>query len=711
MYFQGINLRKASPATLRILVQAGTVALRTKAEHKQLQVIIVEAVRSGSFPAARNVLLLGLHLDYTGTFQTVRKKGLFRYYGYLHKKCPVKGLAAEMLVELPQLSTPVLPADHQYLQSVINLADLSGVFAKLDASLLQEIAWFRRAYPTKSLLKTLLAYADSLFLHQHYPVPDPSATGLASRSKEEIAAAVSFLTHTIVQRKPNTIQPLYFISEEYILGGRIATIVEAACVLDELKEAELLVEHFRYQCVRQGKAWELVPPSETFARSLQLGYIRTELQALQDDRPPEESQSLAQLVAVLVAQQEVASFELVDSYAYPRYRLALAEPVYEMIVDQLFRHDALFQEEVVYLNHIFKEQLLEDDDLDTIIIRDTLSLMGFIKFQRIFRLFYALFSEHLATLASPPAEVVLRSLIPTFGEAQLYYLLDRLDSKQNVTTYLDLVCWEPGEDFFFDVQYHPILFVEGQFLLPMGILAQANYLRNLFASEHKRGTKTLLTDGTRDRLVDDLAAAFTRAGMQCFPQIKVPDSDLDLLVVYGDTLFFLECKHSLLPVSAFDLRTTYDYLRKAETQLDHLQHLYASGDLRPRLEAKCDLDLSCIRRTVSGIVLSNRMFNGNAWRYPVRNVHEVSNFVLRGTLRTKQGTFSLWKGEQLTVADLIDYFSLDNALVSLLHESLSVRKISHTIGDFCLQANDYFLEVGPVETKLASYTSSLPKVG
>jgi hypothetical protein len=185
---------------------------------------------------------------------------------------------------------------------------------------------------------------------------------------------------------------------------------------------------------------------------------------------------------------------------------------------------------------------------------------------------------------------VLRSLLPTFEESQFYKLLDKLASAEKVTTYLDLVCWEPGLPFVFDVQYHPILFIEKQFLVPMSILVQSNYLRNLFASEYKRGTKSLVTDGTHDPLVAGLTTAFRQAGMQCFEQGKVPGSDLDLLVVYENTLFLLECKHSLLPVSAFDLRTTYDYICKAEKQRDHLLALHASGRLEQVLANKCKLD-------------------------------------------------------------------------------------------------------------------------
>jgi hypothetical protein len=710
MNFQSVNLRKTNPVALRQLVSAGSLAVHSKAEGKRLQALIQEAWATTNFVLIRNALVVGLHLDAASTFQTLRRKGLLRYYGYVGKKCIVNDLATELLVELPHLSQAVSLTDRNYLESVQRLGGLRAAYVTIDTRIMQEADSFGRAYPQRSLLKTLLAYADSLFLYKHYPAPDPTVTGVASRSKEEVAAAVSFLLHTITERRPTTTRTLTFISDDYITSGRITAIVENACLLDDLRESELLVEHYQYQCISQEGSLRLVPPTEMFARSLNLGYIRTELQAAQDAPPETEAASMADLITQVMAHKELIPFSLAINAGYSRYRLALAEPLFEYIAETLFKPDALFQEEIAYLSHIFKEQQLDYEHLTRVLVRDNLTLLDFVKLQRVFRFLYRLFAAYLSSMSALSHGLVLRSLIPVLTEPQLYEALDKLAPADKVETYLDLVCWEPGLPFLFDMQYHPILYIEQQFLLPMSILAQSNYLRNLFASEYKRGTKTLVTDGTRDLLVARLADTFRQAGLQCFEQVDVPGSDLDLLVVYDDVLFLLECKYSLLPVSAFDLRTTYDYLRKAETQLDHLLALNANGELIPVLEKKCGLDLTRPWRIVPGIVLGNRMFNGNALRYPVRNVHEMRNFVQNGTIRTKDGVFSLWQGTKLTVSDLIDFFSLENELVEQLHSNLSVRTVTYAVDKFHLEKEDYYLAVQEGTSLLAAYTDRLPKI-
>jgi hypothetical protein len=181
-------------------------------------------------------------------------------------------------------------------------------------------------------------------------------------------------------------------------------------------------------------------------------------------------------------------------------------------------------------------------------------------------------------------------------------------------------------------------------------------------------------------------------------------------VVFEDTLFLLECKHSLLPVSAFDLRTTHDYIRKAETQLDHLLELHRTGQLGQVLWNRCQLDPNRPWRLVPGIVLGNRMFNGNAFRYPVRNVHEISNFVQNGTLRTKYGLFCLWQSNSLSANDLIDYFSLKNKLVSLQHDSLSEANVTYTVSGFSLKKERYHLNIQARAHLLTAYTNTLVRL-
>lgn len=710
MDFQHINLRKTTLPVLRELVSTGKLAVHSKADRKKLQAFMVAAWATDHFPLRRNALVLGLHLDPAGTFETIRRKGLLRYYGYTGKKCPVSGLAAELLAELPHLRQPVAATDEQQLASIIQLEGLLEAYRVLDARIVQEMDAFQRGYPKQSLFKTLLAYADGLFLREHYPLPIPAAAGGTSRSKEEVAAAVSFLLHTLAERRPQTLHQLQFISDEHITSGRITRLVEDACLLDDLREAELLVESFQYRCIREKEGLRLIPPTEIFARSMHLGYIRSELQALQDVRPAPEAASMTALVTQVLTQKELVPFSLATDFNYPRYRLALVEPLFDYIAENLFKPDALFEEEIIYLNHIFKEQLLDYHYLTTVLVRDELTLLDFLKFQRVFHFLFELFVAHLTSVLAPTPGLVFRSLVPTFQESQLYEVLDRLAPAGKVETYLNLVCWEPGLPFRFDVQYHPILFVEQQFMLPISILAQSNYLRNLFASEYKRGTKSLVSDGTRDPLVAGLAAAFREVGLQCFEQVTVPGSDLDLLVVFKDTLFLLECKHSLLPVSAFDLRTTYDYIRKAETQLDHLLELDRTGQLGQVLWNTCQLDPKRPWRLVPGIVLGNRMFSGNAFRYPVRSVHELSNFVREGTLRTRDGAFSLWQGNTLTVRDLERYFSLDNALVDVLHRSLSKTSVTYAVGKFQLEKEAYYLDVQAGANMLAAYTDTLPRL-
>jgi hypothetical protein len=109
-------------------------------------------------------------------------------------------------------------------------------------------------------------------------------------------------------------------------------------------------------------------------------------------------------------------------------------------------------------------------------------------------------------------------------------------------------------------------------------------------------------------------------------------------------------------------------------------------------------------------MLGNRMLNGNVFRYPVRSVHEARNFVRQGMLRTSGGLFSLWQGAKLAVDDLVNYFHLDNELVSVLHQQLSAKNVPYTVNKFCLKKGEYHLDAQISTGVLAACTDTLPRL-
>ncbi|MBI6118350.1 hypothetical protein [Salegentibacter maritimus] len=715
MNFKQINLRKVKKENLIEEIINKNFELPSLKDKKEIQKIINSSIQTAQYSIAINSLILGIYFDYKNTFQNIRRKGTMRYSKYMNKKCIVSNLSADLL-EINSSTSFLLATEKNYLESISNLSNLRNSYQELNVFIIKETKWFEKKYKNKSILKSLLVYADFLFLSNHYPESNEDPMDINCRSKEDVCSAISYLIYFISDFK--RIKPIdtAFVSEEFIKSGEIGRIIVAACFISDFKEFEILIDHFNYQCKLNEKTLKIIPPSKDFEKSIRLGYIRNELQNINDtlfvleQENAKENQSLVELVEKITEVKDFNFFKLTESYGYSRYRVEIPEVIYHFILDNFFKPNTLFQEEVVYLAKIFKEQLLNPEDLEKIKIKDELTLMEFIKIGRVFSLFYLLFSKEIFKMEDPDSDILLRSLIPVYLEDELYDFIEKLTSTQNIDTFLDLVCWEPGLDILFDLQYHSIIFINNRFFVPLSIMVNSNSIRNLFASEYKQNNKSLLSDGSVDALVEKLNKSFNNAGITNFKETSIPNSDIDLFAIYEDTLFLFECKQSLHPVSAFDLRTTFDYIKKAESQLDNLNHLYNDFDLSSLLERKYGIDLSKVENVISCIVLSNRMFNGNVFRYPVRYINEITNMLEKGIMRTNEGEFSLWKGEELTLSDLKNYFSLDNQLTKLHLDSLSVRTVSYDLTNPPIEFDSYYMDSEVAIPKLNKFTSTLRKV-
>ena len=711
MNIKTINLRKIKTDILVGALSGNIFDSPVSSEKKQLKSEFVSAIENGVYLIAINSLLIAFKFDKESMFLTIKKKGLFRYSKYVSKKCIVANLVHQLL-DYDKTLLLFSDCEKKYLSSVLNLSNQHEFFCRIDKIIVDEINSFEKECKGKSMVKSLLAYTDFLFFFDYVRSPTNDTTSILSRSKEEIASAISYLIYRICN-KGEKYQKLQIIDEHYLKSKNLETIIVACCWISDFKEFEILIDYFGYSCVREENKLKIVPPSLDFEKSMRLGYIKSQVQIFNDLRHLHDldvvknSPSLEDLVDKLIESKEFKFFKLAKENNYSRYRLEMPEPVFEYISGGFFNQDFLFKEEVIYLSQIFKEQLLNVNDLKEIKIKGDLSIMEVIKIKRSFDLLYLIFSKELHKLDEVDEDLIFRSLIPVFKENEFYNLIEKITSIENIEPYLDMMCWESELNIFLDVQYRPIIFLDEHFIIPLSIFAKSNSIRNLYSSEYKRNNKALFSDGNKDVLVDKLQTYFERASIKSYKQIIIPKTDIDLFAIYEDTLFVFECKHTLLPVSVYDQRTTFDYIKKAEKQLDFVVKLFGQGKLIKLLEKKCNIDLSGITRIVPTIVLSNRIFNGNIFKYPVRNINEIENILLRGTMTTKDGVFWIWEKNILQLSDLLEYFSLENKIAKLLFESLSGRTISYDTTYATIEYDTYYLDLKEAEEKMKKFTSNM----
>ncbi len=703
-----INFRKVKSNILIEDIENGKFNALSKKIEKQLLTKFEDALFAGDFLSAKNISLACLHLQLPNFFDFIKRKGIFRYSKYINGKCLIKNVATEILKECKKNN--FFSEEKEYLNSIINFSFVYNFYQVIDKVILLEIKAFEKKHSKESFIKTLLASVDYLFLSEYYPEDKSVISEITGRTKEEISSAVSYLIYFYTNRIKNQNINTQFVSEEFLKSNELPRLIISACYNLDFREFEILIDHFNYSCVLENEKLLINPPFENFEKAIRLGYIRTDLQKMTDKIETFDALSFQKLVDDLNDKIDFDFFELANDFGYERYRVKMPEPLFEKLIENFILPNTLFEEEIIYLSLTFKEQLLTFDDLEKINLKKNLTLGEFLKIQRVFIIFYLFFAKGIFKIEKIKTDILLRSLIPSFTEEDLYTLLQKVFPIEKIEDFLDLVCWDPGMDYIFDLQYHPILNFDKNFIIPLSVFTHSNSIRNAYASEYKRNNKELMSDGKIDPLVDALILSLKNAGIECYAQINIGSTDIDIVAVYDKVLFVFECKQSLLPVSIFDLRTTFDYIKKAEKQIDLIKQDFDEGNLIKKIEQKTKKNIGEITNIHGAIILSNRLFNGNIFKYPVRNIHEITNMINKGVIRTDKGEFHLWPEKKLSSQFLIDYLSLKNEVYELLFNSLSKRTLTYDMLKPNIEFSTYFLDIKSSLSKMEEFTNTLEKV-
>jgi len=709
-----IDLNKITTKELIGSYHDGNLKL-SKGEVKAISKPMIEAIEKGDVRLSVNSLLASILFDDKNTFETLRRKDCLRYSKYINKECKIQTILISVLESLKAVNY-ANQENTNYLESVVKLAPTLTTLRSLRAKIVTEIKRFRKKYPDNSLVKTLMAYNDFKFLKDHDTTDHLQSHTMAGRSKEEIASAVSYLIFTITEMEP--LQPVDAkrISDEFVSKPDIENLILQSCSILDLKDIEIQVAHFNYNIEKKGKDIYVKPPSENFEKCLKLGFIRSSLQpnndrlAMSGDADAQNAPSIEDVADDLLNLENTNFFKFKQDPNYPRYALEIPEPVLQQIVNDFIVPETFFEEDYFYLSHFFKEQIIDLDTIKNLKVKGELTAFEFLKIQRYFTLLQHMFSRQMLKDDKIPDELILRSSVPVFKEEQLYKMLEMFVPKDHIADFLDLVVWDETDERLLDIQYYPFIWIDDYYLVSLSVFAQANFLRNLYAIGHKEGNVEMLTDGGQDPVAEILTATFAAKGFPTATSVNYQQrTDIDFMTVVGDTLIICECKQSLLPTSVHDLRTPYDYIKKAEKQLDIFTEDHQKGALIGNIAKKNVIDLTGVTKLITCVVSSNRMFIGNEFKHPVRNVNEIKHFVTTGNISTIEGEFNTWKGNDLALSDLEEHFG-NYKLLSVMYDSLSKYDIIRKFDNITIHETSYLLPIADAREKVAELTKTYKKL-
>ena len=104
-------------------------------------------------------------------------------------------------------------------------------------------------------------------------------------------------------------------------------------------------------------------------------------------------------------------------------------------------------------------------------------------------------------------------------------------------------------------------------LTPLNRAGAINWYRNLAYAQRKRvmaSAKEKTSSGAGAATLSDVSLHVGKGYHSTLMGRKI---EIAVLTRFGDYPFVLECKHSLLPCNPHESRTSYDYVKKAASQL------------------------------------------------------------------------------------------------------------------------------------------------
>ncbi|MHB8108639.1 MAG: hypothetical protein ACYDHW_01245 [Syntrophorhabdaceae bacterium] len=680
------SLTKTNLAHDLITNHAGNQLLPGFQKRKNQQYIEDYSAKTKFLPTL-NSIILGLLYDKENTLNTIKRKGILRYSRYMEGKNFPESIVKAILELNPE--SFLTHTEIKYFESVLFLSPIHGIFKKLHDNIVAEIKKFSHrpkiAGFAPSIVKTLLAALEGLFLKDYYPSQRESPDSILFYIKEDIAEAISYiiyLKHKVVGLRE---ADSYAMDYDYISSGELNKVLLPACHIKSLQALEIMIDHFSYICIKEKGTIRIVPPSIEFEKSIVLGYIRTDFQRMYasiDDDDFKETVAFEDVCEKFMSLEQHNVFKYKEEHGIARYRIEVKEPVFKFLSESFFKPMELFREEIQYLSGIFKEQFLNYQTLSDVKISEHISLLQFFVLKRLFEFFYHIFKKNTAYIIETETAAIFQSFTPTFTIDKLWKFFDGIIDSDAFGEFLEILTWEPRSGTVFDIQYKPFLKVDETYMIPVCTFIRSNSIRNVFASEHKRGNPNIMDDGKYDPISPVLEKAFNKEGFSTLTRKShryKQGGDIDFIAFKDDFMLIAECKKLLHPGTIYEQRTIYDSLTKAGNQLALIREATISPDAHDIFYPIIGDDINKFHRIKYAIITNSRLFWGYSVNtFPIRNVYELVNFVSSGQLITKDGNYWIWDKEHFTLEELEHFLSDDYRLIKGFYDTLLPKELRYT---------------------------------
>jgi hypothetical protein len=353
-------------------------------------------------------------------------------------------------------------------------------------------------------------------------------------------------------------------------------------------------------------------------------------------------------------------------------------------------------------------------------LTENLSFEEFNRLYRYLRFFSLVNSKLSAPYAATDFTLFCNSLVRIATEEGLAGLLGSSGiSQPGVMDFLTLISADTADLGHYDLQYSPLLKFqsvplpeiprpEREYVHLPSILVASSATRNVQMANQLR----LHRDG---KLFVTAVAAMLR---KHFPSVVTERSihfgnvatEIDVAVLADDTLFLFECKHSIPPTDAHEMRDAWRDIQKAVAQLATAGQIFADPASRRRFLAGwfpgLDLEQIDALNIVRCVLSSHRALSGQTLHgVAVRDYGSLGRLLDYGYVRMGAAInekavlrgFSVLRGEKLTKEDLVDYLTPSSILFRMFRHFMAPLQLFDHFGDTILVRETFVYQVSVSE--------------
>ncbi|MFR3567663.1 MAG: hypothetical protein ACLTUR_06655 [Paraclostridium sordellii] len=615
-----------------------------------------------------------------------RKKGVFRYKAYRFEENKVLFLIDNLLKECKTYLFSMDTID--YLNSKKQLSWLYDFYKNSEQKIIREIKdYHKKRIQIKkgneiletAIFKDLLAYIDFYF----HLESDNENNILANKNKinsytkEEICEGISYIVYLYDSEIGIKQNINYFVDSKYILSNDIDKIILTACKVNQVEEWELCIDYFNYKVELIGKEWVIYDKTKILDKSIKMGYIRSKIQAgihyFNNNSELKNAISISEVGSYIAEQLGDRLIEEVIDGKLSRYIFKFPELLFSLFEENGCYGNKLFKEEIIEINHCAKELAMTYDELKRKKVTKNCNLTDIILFKRFFLLIDEILSYTL--FETNDIKKITQSLIPLFREECLIevvskFMHDRLKAIEllNIFTY--------RKDIKLDLQYTPFFNVSNGIIFSNTLVSKSNLLRNIIAYSYLSKNQIVNDDQGLEPLVHLCSHAFKKCKVGYSVQTNVKykymknHGEIDVLVISDTDIILVECKCPLMPTNNFEMRSSMEHVEKANKQLDLGERAFNDKSFRKKyfknwgIEDKNQNIKTCI-------VFGNRLFTGfNNNSHPIRYIHELDMVLNKGIIFSEIGRWSVWKGDEISHDDVMDFLSDEKSFIRFNFESM-----------------------------------------